>query len=270
MKNKTELDTINRMYESGKITAEDRDKLIAALDADDEPEEVVEMSEVKDATGFGGLAAGLKKLGEELKDLNGLNELEGLKELNALKDSKMWDELKELNGLNELAGLSELKDILGKAGEAVKKSFESMSKVEANLDEDDDVSVEVNINLEDDDEDDEDDDEDDDDEDDDDDSKEIVRIRGKNVVVKRINKKYDVPYSKLKISVKYVNKDTVLKVSDGAINAEKVVRQCEEVMDEESCKQLKDLIKIEFTGVYKYIKDSVVLKVSVSPDDDED
>ena len=137
-----------------------------------------------------------------------------------------------------------------------------MSNVDVNVDEPD---IKVIVDL-----DDEDDEDDEDEGDEDDEGEEIVSVHGKNVVVNRINKKYDVPYSKLKIAVKYVNKDTVLKVSDGAIDAEKVLGQCEEVMDKESYKQLKDLIKSEFTGVYKYIKGSVVLKVRVCPNEDEE
>lgn len=207
-----ELETIDRMYESGKITAEDRDRLIAAVNAAEEAEK----ADDKQSVGF---LEGLKDLGEKLKELNGLNELEGLKEL---------------------------RGILDKTKGAIEKGVRKAKVVLKSDSNDDGDNVSIVINSDGD------------------------YDVDKNIIIKKHHEKYDVPYEKLVVTLKYINKATVITISESAEDSDKILEQCAEYLDEDSLNAVAELIKSRFTGSYKRIDGAIVLKLNVSPDDDGD
>ncbi|MCM1368223.1 MAG: hypothetical protein NC184_05405 [Roseburia sp.] len=92
-----------------------------------------------------------------------------------------------------------------------------------------------------------------------------------DTVIKCKPVKSDVPYEKLRISVKYAGANSVAAYTYDCTDTEALKSKMRPFMSEQTFSQLCEKIDEKFVGTFKYVDSSEVLKIKVAPPDtDED
>lgn len=100
---------------------------------------------------------------------------------------------------------------------------------------------------------------------------ELSSLFGKGTIEKQKQVKYDAPYEKLKISVKFVVDDSQHIYSASAGDDPDLIKtDCAKFLPSEVMTKLTQLLDEHFTGTYKLISSGFVFKFTVDADDDED
>lgn len=93
-----------------------------------------------------------------------------------------------------------------------------------------------------------------------------VQNGGGTRVIKRKGKKYDISYTKLNVYVTYERRGSgKFTCKESAAYTDKIKKYCRPHMSDEAYEKTAKLLDEEFTGSYKYIFGEEVLKIDIAP-----
>lgn len=228
-----EYRTVMDLYENGRITAEERDKLLDALDTDSDGEKAEQDKTYSvgadddvfsdddnpkdDNRTVNGFVDDMKKMGDKISSAVDKSVKESLEAVSGILSDVGID----LSNINEAAVES-----------SVKKSLEAVK----------DKLSDIGIDL-----------------------------KTDSTVIKKQRKDYAEDFDAMYIEVKYVTSDgNVYVFGEKTRDVEKLKSECRNVLSADGYDALCGLADEKFSGSYKTVKDGNVLKIKIAPSEQSD
>ena len=229
-KNSAEYKTVINLYNDGKISAEERDKLLAALGFEESNgKRLPDADEIfSDDDVYVNLSDGSDDSDEADDD-----EKDGFSI--DIDDGRSLDEF--LNGVGRKVFVS--------AKKGMKTASAALDKASDRLR---DAALSITRRVAD----------------------ELDDVKNGGVVDKRKSKTYDMPYDELEIEVKYMCNGNVFVESASARDADKIKAAFADRLNDAMLQKLEQTLDSGFTGKCTYAAGDKVLKITVAPPEDDD